>query len=41
MTRRLSWIVAAPFLAVAVMAAATYTAAMWAAEHVAHFEDDQ
>lgn len=40
LTTRLSWVLAAPFLAVAGLAAATYTAAVWAAETVADFDDE-
>lgn len=34
MTRRLAWVAAAPFLALAVIASATYAMAIWAADTV-------
>lgn len=43
MTRRLAWVAAAPFLALAVIASATYAMAVWAADTVMDldlFDDD-
>lgn len=40
MTRRLSWIVAAPLLAAAVVGSAMYAAAIWAFDTLCDFDED-
>lgn len=40
MSRRLSWVVAAPFLAIAALSCVVYTAAVWAADTLADLDTD-
>lgn len=40
MTERLAWVLAVPLIALATLAAATYTAAMTAAETIVDFDLD-